>query len=130
MDSDIEKSLCSSCYHDIIYGKINFKNLLSPPHFKTICDYKNADASSIQRAIENFNWQYEFQTKTINKKVQVFIEVLMNILSNFVPYKLLKFNYKEPLWMNPKMSSSLRKRAKLTKLLLRRLLWNIQINGQ
>ena len=40
----------------------------------------------------------------------------MNILSNFVPHKLLKFNYKQPPWMNPKISSSLRKRAKLTKL--------------
>ena len=39
----------------------------------------------------------------------------MNILSNFVPHKLLKFNYKQPR-MNPKISSSLRKLAKLTKL--------------
>ena len=39
----------------------------------------------------------------------------MNILSNFAPQKLLKFNYKQPR-MNPKISSSLRKRAKLTKL--------------
>ena len=37
----------------------------------------------------------------------------MNILSNFVPHKLLKFNYKQPPWMNPKNSSSLRKRGKL-----------------
>ena len=40
----------------------------------------------------------------------------MNILSNFVPHKLLKFNYKQPPGMNPKISSSLKKRAKLTKL--------------
>ena len=41
----------------------------------------------------------------------------MNILSNFDPHKLLKFDYKQPpWWMNPKISSSLRKRANLTKL--------------
>ena len=39
----------------------------------------------------------------------------MNILSNFVPHKLLKFNYNKPPWMNPKISPSLRTRAKLTK---------------
>ena len=33
----------------------------------------------------------------------------MNILSNFVPHK-------QPSWMNPKISSPLRKHAKLTKL--------------
>ena len=40
----------------------------------------------------------------------------MNILSNYVPHKLLKFNYKQSPYMNLKNSSSLRKRAKLTKL--------------
>ena len=54
VDSGIEKSLFSSCHHDIIYGKINFRVPLPPPQFRTIWDYKNADASSIQRAIENF----------------------------------------------------------------------------
>ena len=41
----------------------------------------------------------------MNEKVQVFSEVLMNILSNFVLHKLLKFNFKQPPWMNPKISS-------------------------
>ena len=40
----------------------------------------------------------------------------MNILSNFVPRRLLKFNYKQLPWMNPKNFSSLRKRVKLIKL--------------
>ena len=40
----------------------------------------------------------------------------MNIISNFVPHKLLKFNYKQPPWMNPKISYSVRKLAKVTKL--------------
>ena len=116
VDSGIEKSLSSSSRHDIIHGKINFRVPLPPPHFRTIWDYKSADTSSIQRAIENFNWQYAFESKTINEKVQVFSEVLMNILSNFVPHKSLKFNYKQPPWISLKISSSLRKRAKLTKL--------------
>ena len=114
VDSVIEKSLCSSCHHDVMYGKIRVR--LPPPHFRTIWDNKNADASFIQRAIDSFNWQYAFESKTINEKVQVSSEVLMNILSNFVPHKLLKFNYKQPPWMNPIISSSLRKRAKLAKL--------------
>ena len=73
----------------------------------------NADTVSIQSAIENFDRQYAFERKTINEKVQVFSEVLMNILSNYVPQKLLKFNYKNTPWMYLKISSSLRKRAKL-----------------
>ena len=71
MDSGIEKSLCNSCHHDIIYEKINFSVPLPPPYFRTIWDYKNADVGFIQRVIENFNWQYAFESKTINEKVQV-----------------------------------------------------------
>ena len=100
----------------ILYGKINLRVPHPPPHFRNVWDYKNADAVSIQRAIENFNCQYAFERKTINEKVQVFSEVLTNILSNFVPHKLLKFNYKQHPWMNLQISSFLRKRAKLTKL--------------
>ena len=36
----------------------------------------------------------------------------MDIRSNFVPDKSLKFNYKQPPWLNPKIFS-LRKLAKL-----------------
>ena len=100
VDSGIEQSLCSSCHHTIIYRKIIFRVCLPPPHFRTIWNYKNAGASFIQCAIENFNWQYAFESKTINEKVQVFGEILMNMLSNFVPHKLLNFNYKQPPWMN------------------------------
>ena len=87
VDSGIEKSLSSSCHHDIIYGKINFRVPLPPPHFRTVWDYKNADAISIQSTVENFNWQNAFGRKIIYEKVQVFSEVLMNILSNYVPQK-------------------------------------------
>ena len=41
--SGIEKSLCSSRYPDIVYGKINFRVSFPPPHFRTIWDYKNAE---------------------------------------------------------------------------------------
>ena len=55
VDSWIEKSLSNSRHHDFIYGKINFRVPLPLPYFRTIWDYKSADASSIQHAIENFN---------------------------------------------------------------------------
>ena len=32
VDSGIKKSLCSSCHHNIIYGKIDFEVPLPPPH--------------------------------------------------------------------------------------------------
>ena len=82
VDSGIEKSVCCSCRHDVIYGKINFRVTLPLTQFSTLWDYMNPDDSSIQRA------------KTISEKVQVLNKVLMNILGSFDPRRLLEFNYK------------------------------------
>ena len=49
------------------------------------------EVGSIQRVIENFNWQYAFKSKHVNEKLQVLSEELTNILSNFLFRKLLKF---------------------------------------
>ena len=68
MNSHIEKSLSSSCHRDIMYGKINFKVPLPPPHFGTIRDYKNADASSIQRAIETLIVNTHLKVKALMKR--------------------------------------------------------------
>ena len=67
MDSGTEKSFCSSCHHDIIYEKINFR--VPHPHSSP---------------------QYAFESKTINEKVQVLSEVLKNILNKFSSSQIIK----------------------------------------
>ena len=86
MDSAIEKPLCSSFHDYTIYGKNNFRILLLPPAFRTIWNHKNADVGFIQSVMEKFNWKCSFESKTVNEKLQAFSEVLINILSNFVPH--------------------------------------------
>ena len=66
VESGIEMSVAGIFHDDIIYGKINFRVDLVPPHFRTIWDYKNVNIGSSQRDIENFNWQNVFESKTIN----------------------------------------------------------------
>ena len=74
MDSGIERSLYSSCHHDIIYRKINVRFLLPPPHFRTISDYKNADINSIQHAIERFNWHMHLKVKLLMKRYRSLVK--------------------------------------------------------
>ena len=44
------------CHHNITYGTLDFSLPLPPPYYREICDYKNADTESIQKAISNFDW--------------------------------------------------------------------------
>ena len=49
------------------------------------------------------------------KKRKSLNNILLNIFRNFIPNKVIKFDYKYPNWMNRNIISSLRNRSKLTK---------------
>ena len=49
------------------------------------------------------------------KKRKSLNNILLNIFRNFIPNKVIKFDYKYPNRMNCKIISSLRNRSKLTK---------------
>ena len=74
VDSGIEKSLSSSCHHDIIYGKINFRVPLPPPHFRTVWNCKNADTISIQPVVENFNGNMHLKEKRLMKRYKFLVK--------------------------------------------------------
>ena len=56
-----------------------------------------------------------FQGKTVNQKVNILNECLLNVFHNFIPNKKVKFNYKNPLWMTEIVKSKLRERSNLVK---------------
>ena len=75
----------------------------------------NTGPVCIQRAISLVNWNDVFSNKTADEKVKSLYNILLNIFKNFIPNKVIKFDYKYPNWMNPNIFSSLRNRSKLTK---------------
>ena len=56
-----------------------------------------------------------FQGKTVNQKVNILNECLLNVFHNFIPNKKIKFNYKDPPWMTETVKSKLRERSNLVK---------------
>ena len=56
-----------------------------------------------------------FQGKTVNQKVNIFNECLLNVFYNFIPNNKIKFNYKDPPWMTEVVKSKLRERSNLVK---------------
>ena len=45
------------------------------------------------------NWGFLFSNKTVDQRVVIFNQTVMNVSSNFVPNKFATFNDKDPLWM-------------------------------
>ena len=82
-------SLFEKCHHNIVYGKIDFKITTPPPYMREVLDYKNASAECIQCSILSIDWDFLFQGKSINKKVDILNECLKNIFHNFVSNKVI-----------------------------------------
>ena len=56
--------------------------------------------NNIKNLIQLVNWELLLNNKTANRQVAIFNETIINIFSNFVPNKLVKFNDCDPPWMN------------------------------
>ena len=83
-------SLFEDCYHNTVYGKIDFKIAISPAYTREVWDYKNVSAESIQSSVSGIDWDFLIPGKSINKKVDILNECLKNIFHNFVPNKVIK----------------------------------------
>ena len=59
----------------------------------------------IKRAIEKFVWQRAFLNTSVNEKVVIFNNTVLNILSNFIPHETIVCDGKDPPWFNNKMKA-------------------------
>ena len=69
----------------------------------------------IQQSVSGIDWNFIFQEKTVNQKVNILNGCLLNVFHNFIPNKKIKFNYKDPPWMTEIVKSKLRERSNLVK---------------
>ena len=69
-------------------------------------DYGSANTKNIQKAVRNFDWEKAFGNLSVDRKVD---------FRNYIPNKKIKFNYRQPLWINDNIKRCLKERSKLTK---------------
>ena len=69
----------------------------------------------IQLSVSGIDWNFIFQEKTVNQKVNILNECLVNVFHNFIPNKKIKFNYKDPPWMTEIAKCKLREGSNLVK---------------
>ena len=70
----------------------------------------------LKKAISNFNWHNAFKGLSVDEKVKLLNETLLNMFRNYIPNKKIKCDYQEPPWMTDKIKTLLKYRNKLTKL--------------
>lgn len=75
--------------------------------------YKDANADLIRQAINSFDWNKAFSNTNVDKKVTIFNEVILNIISNFIPHVVITVDDREPPWFNKNIREIIQSKNKL-----------------
>ena len=86
-----------------------------PPYSREVWRYREANIDLIRRAISNLNWEKAFFNTNFTKKVSIFSETILNVLSNCIPHETLTCDDKDPPWFNSRIKSLLQDKNKLYK---------------
>ena len=105
IESGVHPSLHPNCHHQIVYAKFNLLIHFPPPYSREVWHYKDANTDLIKRAIEKFDWQRAILNTSVNKKVVIFNNTVLNILSNFIPHETIVCDDKDPPWFNNKIKA-------------------------
>ena len=111
----VDVSLFNKCHHNIIHGKIDIRVPLPPVYVREVWDYSKANVENIKKAVANFNWKRAFENLSVDEKVELLNETLLNIFRNYIPNKKIKCDYRQPPWMTDDIKKSLKQRSKFTK---------------
>ena len=76
INSRIKVSLHENCHHQITYAKFNLQIINPPPYQRLVSDYKNANASSIQKALSMIDWNKLFSNANVEKQVNILNDTL------------------------------------------------------
>ena len=115
VESDVHPSLHPNCHHQRVFAKVNLMISYPPPYSGEVWHYSEVNTDLIRRAISNFNWVKAFYNANVNKKVSIFNETILNILSNYIPHVTLICDDRHPPWCDSRIKSFMQDKQKLYK---------------
>ena len=98
-----QASLQPNCHHNVIYTKFTLQVFYPPSYIWEVRHYQESNVDLIRRSIYEFDWNRAFANKHVDEKVLIFSKTVLNILSNFIPHKVIVYDDKNPPWFNGKI---------------------------
>ena len=59
------------------------------------------------------NWHILLDNKNIDSQVLLLNDIMLNICRNFLPYRYVNFDDKDPVWLNENITSEIKVKNKL-----------------
>ena len=105
VESGIQPSFHHNYHHQIICAKFDRVVLYPTPYTREVWHYQDSNIDLIRRSINEFDWDRAFANKHVDEKVLIFNKTVLNVLSNFIPHKIIVCDDKDPPWLNGKIKS-------------------------
>ena len=116
LDSGTCASLDPLCHCQIVHCKVNFTIPPPPPVVRTLWHFDRANKVAIQRSMANFPWENHLSLNSDpNWQVKTFTEILLNIMSNFVPHEIKRIMPTDLQWISKPLKSMIRRKNRLFK---------------
>ena len=97
MDSGVRPTLDNVFHHQMTFRNSNLKSLPPPPYERKIWHYERAEIDLIKRAVSYFPWEQHLNANPdVNWHVGSFTEIILNIMSNFIPNEIKRINPRDP----------------------------------
>ena len=104
-------SLHSSCHHRIMHCTFNL-NIVHPSLYQSLLwNYKEADVSKIQKALELVNWERLLDNKNVDSQVLILNGIILNIFRNLIPNKYVTFDDKDRVWISENIKSKMKAKS-------------------
>ena len=101
MDSaSLHASLYLHCHHQIILAKFDLKVFHPPPYERTMWHFSQANSDRIKRAVDLLDRESALHDLDVNEQVPLFNDAITDIMSNFVPNKIIICDDPDPPCMN------------------------------
>ena len=69
--------------------------------------YKYANTAQIKNALASFNWERVLSNSSIDKKISILNETIINVMNNYIPNERKVFDDQKPPWMNVEIENSI-----------------------
>ena len=101
----VRPSLDPTCKHQITFCKINFLIPPPPAYKRKIWHFNKADLPSITTTLSIFPWRERLgQIVDPSQQETLLNETILNIMSNFVPNRMVSIKPSEPEWFSSGIS--------------------------
>ena len=103
IESGVYPSLHPNCHHHIVDAKFSWLINFPPPYSREVWYYKDANTELTKGEIEKFDLKRAFLNNSVNEKIVIFCNTVLNIVSNIIPHETIVCDDKNTIWFNNKI---------------------------